>query len=196
MNAPEPTTHTFRMMREHRLFTATALLLIGGLLVLPVAALTFFLPVLPRWLVLAAALLVLAIGECYFRQMFALFTITPEGLVYRPGGLVSRWWSRPRHFAWREYAFRVYRALPKQREMKIWRGIWLPVYLTNPGVPLRTLQFYTDSFLGMYAVISISRRGATEPGCETWLGLPQCVEGADSLLRTIVANGGGEQAAR
>ena len=190
MSTPEVTTHMFRMMRAHRLFTATVLLLIGVLLVLPVAALTLLLPVLPRWIVVVAALLVAIICECYFRQMFAVFTVTPEGLAYRPRGTFSRRWATTRHFTWRDYSFRVYRALPKQREMKIWRGIWLPIYLTNPGVQLHTLQFYTDSFLGMYAVIGICRRDTTVPSREMWLGVPQCIDGADSLLHAIVANGG------
>lgn len=186
MNTAELTTHTFRMMQEHRLFTATVLLLTGALLVVPVAAFTFLLPALPRWIAPAAAVFVVVIGECYLRQMFAVFTLTPEGLAYRPGGTFSRRWGRTRRFAWRDYAFTIYRAQPKQRELKIWRGIWLPVYLTNPGVQLRTLQFYTDSFLGMYAVIGIRRRSADRR--EAWLGVPQCVEGADALLRAIVGH--------
>ena len=180
-------TQTFHMIKGHRLFTATVLLLTGALLVLPVAALTLLLPALPRWIVIVATLFVVVICECYLRQMFARFTITPQGLTYRPTGTFSRQWARPRHFGWHEYAFRVYRAQPKQREMKIWSGIWLPVYLTNPGVQLRTLQFYTDSFLGMYAVIGIRPRGGQ--GREIWLGVPQCIEGADALLRVVVAEG-------
>ena len=186
MNPSPPVSQTFRMARGHRLFTAAVLAAVALLLALPVIILAaLFHPL--RWWALAAIVLVVFVCECYLRQMLSTITVTAEAFCYQPGGTVSRWGSHPRSFPWREYAFIVYRAQPRERTMKVWRGIWLPVYMTNPGVPLRTLQFYTDSFLGMYAVIGIRRRDGTGP--ETWVGVPQCVGEADALLRTVVANG-------
>ncbi len=185
MSASSEPPRVFRMIRGHRIFTAVVLAAVGLLLVLPALVLAALLPSLRGWALLAGAL-VLVVCECYARQMFSTITITPEALIYRPVGTISRRWSTPRVFAWRECAFTVYRAQPKERRIKVWHGIWLPVYMTNPGVPMRTLQFYTDNFLGMYAVIGIRRRGGT--GRETWLGVPQCIEGADALLRTVVAD--------
>ena len=178
--------HVFRMARGHRVFTAALLAAVAVTLILPAVVLAMLLPAIPRWLVALAAGGIVVICECYARQMFATFTVTDEGLTYVPGGLLSRRWSRPRQWAWRDWVCTVYRAQPKQSEIKLWRGIPLPVYLTNPGVPMRTLQFYTDSFLGMYAVIGMRPRFGKGP--QRWLGVPQCIEDADAMLLAIVAN--------
>ena len=186
MTGPAGAPRVFRMIRGHRVFTVAVLAAVALLLVLPALVLAAFFPPLRGW-VLAAVALMLVVCECYVRQMFSTITVTGEALIYRPGGTISRWWTQPRVFPWRAYAFTVYRAQPREYRITLWRGLWLPVYLTNPGAPIRTLQFYTDSFHGMYAVLGIRPRAGA--GGQAWIGVPQCIESADTLLRTVVASG-------